>query len=106
MDKGKINFLVDALMFLCMAALAGIGFLMKYVLIPGKEAWAVYGAKKLSCPGWVSTGMTGAQCICTWPSCSWASCCFISCYIGSRLSVCFINASPRRTSGPKLLSYS
>jgi len=45
MDKGKINFLIDALMFLCMAALAGIGFLMKYVLIPGKEAWVVYGKK-------------------------------------------------------------
>ena len=45
MDKGKLNFLIDALMFLCMAALAGIGFLMKYVLIPGKEAWAVYGKK-------------------------------------------------------------
>ena len=45
MDKGKINFLIDALMFLCIAALAGIGFLMKYVLIPGKEAWVVYGKK-------------------------------------------------------------
>jgi hypothetical protein len=32
-------------MFLCMAAIAGIGFLMKYVLIPGKEAWATYGKK-------------------------------------------------------------
>ncbi len=45
MDKGKLNFLIDASMFLCMAAIAGIGFLMKYVLIPGKEAWAVYGKK-------------------------------------------------------------
>jgi hypothetical protein len=44
-DKGKINFLIDVLMFLCMAALAGIGFLMKYILIPGKEAWAKYGKK-------------------------------------------------------------
>jgi Domain of unknown function (DUF4405) len=44
-DKGKINFLIDALMFLCMAALAGIGFLMKYVLLPGREVWAVYGKK-------------------------------------------------------------
>ena len=45
MDKGKINFLIDALMFLCMTALAGIGFLMKYVLLPGREAWTVYGKK-------------------------------------------------------------
>jgi hypothetical protein len=45
MDKGKLNFLVDASMFLCMAAIAGIGFLMKYVLLPGKEAWAVYGKR-------------------------------------------------------------
>ena len=45
MDKGKLNFLIDAWMFLCMAAIAGIGFLIKYVLIPGKEAWAVYGKK-------------------------------------------------------------
>ena len=45
MDKGKLNFLIDALMFLCMAAIAGLGFLMKYVLIPGKETWAVYGKK-------------------------------------------------------------
>ncbi len=45
MDKGKLNFWIDAVMFLCMAAIAGIGFLMKYVLIPGKEAWALYGKK-------------------------------------------------------------
>jgi hypothetical protein len=45
MHKGKLNFLVDAVMFLCMAALGGIGFLMKYVLLPGKEAWVVYGKK-------------------------------------------------------------
>jgi hypothetical protein len=45
MDKGKLNFWIDAVMFLCMAAIAGIGFLMKYVLLPGKEAWVVYGKK-------------------------------------------------------------
>lgn len=45
MNKGTLNFWIDAVMFLCMAALAGIGFLMKYVLIPGKEAWVVYGKK-------------------------------------------------------------
>jgi hypothetical protein len=45
MNKGKLNFLIDASMFLCLAAIAGLGFLMKYVLIPGKEAWASYGKK-------------------------------------------------------------
>lgn len=53
MDKGKVNFWIDAVIFLCMAALAGIGFLMKYVLLPGKEAWVVYGKKvELSWLGW------------------------------------------------------
>jgi hypothetical protein len=41
--KPKINFTVDALMFLCMAAIGGIGLLMKYVLIAGKDRWIVYG---------------------------------------------------------------
>ncbi len=45
MNKSKINILIDASMFLCIAALAGIGFLMKYILLPGREAWAVYGKK-------------------------------------------------------------
>ncbi|NQT25552.1 DUF4405 domain-containing protein [candidate division KSB1 bacterium] len=35
--KGKINFIIDALMFLLLAAVTGLGFLMKYVLIPGKD---------------------------------------------------------------------
>ena len=43
MYKSKINFLIDSLMFLCMAAIAGIGFLMKYVLIPGHDRWIKYG---------------------------------------------------------------
>ncbi len=45
MTKAQWNFYIDILMSLCMAAIAGIGFLMKYVLLPGKEAWAVYGKK-------------------------------------------------------------
>ena len=45
MDKSKLNFIIDALMFLVMMAMAGLGFLMNYVLIPGKEAWAKYGRK-------------------------------------------------------------
>jgi len=43
MDKSKTNFLIDAVMFICMMAIAGIGFLMKFVLIPGKERWIKYG---------------------------------------------------------------
>lgn len=43
MDKTKLNFFIDALMFLTMMALAGLGLLIKYVLIPGREAWAKYG---------------------------------------------------------------
>lgn len=42
-DKPKLNFVIDSLMFLCMTAIIGIGLLIKYVLIPGQERWAVYG---------------------------------------------------------------
>ncbi len=42
-DKPKLNFTIDALMFLVMMAMAGLGFLMKYVLIPGKDRWVKYG---------------------------------------------------------------
>lgn len=43
MQKARVNFIIDAAMLACGAALAGIGFLMKFVLIPGKERFAVYG---------------------------------------------------------------
>ena len=42
MNKAKLNFAIDALMFLCMAAIAGLGFLMKYVLLPGRESTIKY----------------------------------------------------------------
>ena len=38
MDRTNFNFVIDGLMFLCLMALAGLGFLMKYALIPGREA--------------------------------------------------------------------
>ena len=41
--KAKINFIIDALMLLAGSLLAGTGFLMKLVLIPGKDRFAVYG---------------------------------------------------------------
>ena len=43
--KSNIKFVIDGLMFLCMAALAGIGFLTKYVLLSGQEAQVKYGTK-------------------------------------------------------------
>ena len=45
MNKSKINLIIDALLFLCVMAITGIGLLMKYVLLPGKETAAVYGRK-------------------------------------------------------------
>lgn len=42
-NKSKFKFVIDALMLFSMVAIAGIGFLMKFVLIPGKERWAKYG---------------------------------------------------------------
>jgi hypothetical protein len=43
MKKAKLNLVIDALLLLCMAAMAGIGLLMKYVLVPGFKRWEIYG---------------------------------------------------------------
>jgi len=52
-DKPKLNFIIDALMFLVMMAMAGLGFLMKYVLVPGRERWVKYGRNvNLTLGGW------------------------------------------------------
>jgi hypothetical protein len=45
MNKTNLNFVIDALMFLCMTAIAGLGFLMKYVLLPGRESTIKYGRR-------------------------------------------------------------
>lgn len=45
MKKTTLNFIVDGLMFICMAAITGIGLLIKYTLISGQEAWVIYGEK-------------------------------------------------------------
>jgi len=45
MNKTKFNFTIDALMFLCLTAIAGLGFLMKYVLLPGRESTIKYGRR-------------------------------------------------------------
>ena len=42
--KTRINFVIDALMFLCLMVISGIGFLDKYVLVPGNERMSKYGA--------------------------------------------------------------
>jgi hypothetical protein len=42
-EKPKWNFVIDAVMFILLMPLVGIGLLIKYILIPGIERWAVYG---------------------------------------------------------------
>ena len=43
MKNSKLNLIIDALLLLCLAAIAGIGLLMKYVLVPGYQRWEIYG---------------------------------------------------------------
>ncbi len=43
MNKSKYNFIINFLMFFCMTAMIGLGLLIKYILLPGKERWIVYG---------------------------------------------------------------
>ena len=43
MKRTKLNLVIDALLLLCIAAIAGIGLLMKYLLVPGYQRWAIYG---------------------------------------------------------------
>ena len=41
--RNKVNILIDIIMFICMVGLAVIGFIIRYVLIPGAERWEKYG---------------------------------------------------------------
>ena len=43
MSKAQLNLVIDALLCLGMGAIVGIGFLIKYVLVPGLERWEIYG---------------------------------------------------------------
>ncbi len=43
MSKSKLNFIIDAIMFVLMGLVAGLGLLIKYVLLPGSERWLKYG---------------------------------------------------------------
>jgi hypothetical protein len=42
--KPKLNLVIDAIMFVDLMAVAGLGFLMKYVLLPGYKINEVYGS--------------------------------------------------------------
>jgi hypothetical protein len=65
MNKAQLNFAIDALMFLCMTAIAGLGFLMKYVLLPGRESTSNMAAGRSS-PFSAWTAMIGAPSTCIW----------------------------------------
>ena len=53
MAKVRLNFVIDALMFICLMAMAGLGFLMQYILPPGRRVHAVYGRNvDLTWLGW------------------------------------------------------
>ena len=43
MTKAKLNLIIDVLLLLCLASIAGIGLLIKYVLVPGYQRWEIYG---------------------------------------------------------------
>lgn len=45
MKKTTLNFIIDGLMFICMAAITGIGLLIKYTLLSGQDARIAYGEK-------------------------------------------------------------
>jgi hypothetical protein len=42
-NRGTLNLVIDAVMFLVLALIAGLGFLMKYTLPPGREKILKYG---------------------------------------------------------------
>lgn len=43
MNKSKLNFIIDAIMFILMGIIAGLGLLIKYVLLSGEGRWIKYG---------------------------------------------------------------
>ncbi len=43
--KSKVNLVIDGIMFLCVMAIVGIGLLIKFILLPGRETTAAYGRK-------------------------------------------------------------
>lgn len=50
--RQKVNILIDIIMFVVMVALAVIGFIIKYILLPGTDRWIKYGRNvDLTCLG-------------------------------------------------------
>ncbi len=45
MDRPRFNFIIEIIMFVLLAAIAGIGLLMNYILLPGREAQVAYGRR-------------------------------------------------------------
>lgn len=43
MTRSKLNLITNGLMLLCMAAIAGIALLIKFVLVPGYQRREIYG---------------------------------------------------------------
>lgn len=53
LDKPRLNFVIDCVMFVLLSAIVGLGLLQKYILIPGRERWAKYGRNvDLTLWGW------------------------------------------------------
>lgn len=44
MKRPILNFALNTTMTVCMSAIIGMGFLIKYTLIPGQERWVKYGS--------------------------------------------------------------
>ncbi|MFA5864276.1 MAG: DUF4405 domain-containing protein [Phycisphaerae bacterium] len=42
MVKNALNLAIEGLLLVCVGAIAGIGFLIKYVLVPGYRSWEIY----------------------------------------------------------------
>jgi len=43
MKQSKLNLLIDAIMLILMVSIIGIGLLVKYILLTGKEKWESFG---------------------------------------------------------------
>ena len=43
-NNGKLNLIIDIVMLINMMTIAGVGFLMKYILLPGFKRDKVYGS--------------------------------------------------------------
>lgn len=42
-NRAKVNLIIDAFLLIQLMAMAGIGFLIKYILVPGEERNLLYG---------------------------------------------------------------